>query len=202
MAVDVGGGRITNALFTTRDIEAGEELSWDYACVTESEPEFRAAICLCASPQLPRILLVLLQLLYLPDGMAHSELLSLMQTCTAPANAGHGSTLDALTLQPECLPSITKSIFPVTCTGEAARCTVLGPQQAQRILNCLQVMQKQHDVLDRNAVLVRACTQPLTASDQEGLSHHGIGSSLLGSTPPPWLVKWAALILQFIEVKP
>ena len=50
VAVVVGSNRITNALFTIRDIEAGEELSWDYACVTESEPEFRAAICLCASP--------------------------------------------------------------------------------------------------------------------------------------------------------
>ena len=46
----VAGSRITNALFTVEDIAAGEELCWDYACVTESEREYRAAICLCATP--------------------------------------------------------------------------------------------------------------------------------------------------------
>ncbi len=60
-------------------------------------------------------------------------------------------------------------------------------------------MQKQHDVLDRNAFLVRACMQPLTESEQEALRHHGISRSLLGEAPPKWLVKWAALILQFVE---
>lgn len=49
VAVVVGSRRITNALFTSRPVAAGEELSWDYACVTESEREFRAAICLCGS---------------------------------------------------------------------------------------------------------------------------------------------------------
>ena len=49
VAVVVAGSRITNALFTIEDIAAGEELCWDYACVTESEREYRAAICLCAS---------------------------------------------------------------------------------------------------------------------------------------------------------
>jgi len=50
VATTVGGARITNALFTTRHIAAGEELCWDYACVTESEKEFRAAVCLCGTP--------------------------------------------------------------------------------------------------------------------------------------------------------
>jgi len=46
MAVD---GRLTIAVFTSRRIEKGEELTFDYSSVTESEKEFRSAICLCAS---------------------------------------------------------------------------------------------------------------------------------------------------------
>ena len=40
---------MTNAMFTLRDIKEGEELTWDYSCVTESEKEYRSAICLCGT---------------------------------------------------------------------------------------------------------------------------------------------------------
>ena len=43
------GGRISNGMFTIRHIKEGEELTWDYACVTESEKEYRAAVCLCGT---------------------------------------------------------------------------------------------------------------------------------------------------------
>ena len=43
------GGRLTIALYTMRQVAFGEELTFDYASVTESEREFRAAICLCGS---------------------------------------------------------------------------------------------------------------------------------------------------------
>lgn len=36
-------------MFATRDIEYGEELSFDYKSVTESEKEYECAICLCGS---------------------------------------------------------------------------------------------------------------------------------------------------------
>lgn len=42
-------GRLTIAMYTTRKIHKGEELTFDYASVTESEKEYRSAICLCAS---------------------------------------------------------------------------------------------------------------------------------------------------------
>lgn len=42
-------GKITNAIFTLRHVDQGEELTWDYSCVTESEKEYRAAICLCGT---------------------------------------------------------------------------------------------------------------------------------------------------------
>jgi hypothetical protein len=63
-------------------------------------------------------------------------------------------------------------------------------------------MQKRHDVLDRNALLVRACSQALREADQARLTKHGIGSSVLGCDPPAWLTKWAALILEYIEAPP
>ena len=40
-------GRLTIAVYSLRHIAAGEELTFDYASTTESEQEFRAAICLC-----------------------------------------------------------------------------------------------------------------------------------------------------------
>jgi hypothetical protein len=43
------GGRLTIAVYTLRHVHAGEELTFDYASVTESEKEFRTAICLCGT---------------------------------------------------------------------------------------------------------------------------------------------------------
>ena len=43
------GGRLTIAVYTLRHVHVGEELTFDYASVTESEKEFREAICLCGT---------------------------------------------------------------------------------------------------------------------------------------------------------
>ena len=43
------GGRLTIAVYTLRHVHPGEELTFDYASVTESEKEFRTAICLCGT---------------------------------------------------------------------------------------------------------------------------------------------------------
>ena len=43
------GGRLTIAVYTLRHVHVGEELTFDYASVTESEKEFRAAVCLCGT---------------------------------------------------------------------------------------------------------------------------------------------------------
>lgn len=43
-------GRLTIAMRTIRPVHEGEELTFDYASVTESEREFHDAICLCSSP--------------------------------------------------------------------------------------------------------------------------------------------------------
>lgn len=41
--------RLTIAVFTLRHIRKGEELTFDYSSVTESEKEFKAATCLCGT---------------------------------------------------------------------------------------------------------------------------------------------------------
>jgi SET domain-containing protein len=43
------GGKLTVALYTIRPVAVGEELTFDYACVTESEDEFKQAFCMCST---------------------------------------------------------------------------------------------------------------------------------------------------------
>lgn len=43
------GGKLTIAVYTLRGIAPGEELTFDYASVTENEREFKCAICLCGT---------------------------------------------------------------------------------------------------------------------------------------------------------
>ncbi len=43
------GDRLTIAVYTLRRIGKGEELTFDYSSVTESEKEFKAAVCLCGT---------------------------------------------------------------------------------------------------------------------------------------------------------
>lgn len=42
-------GRLTVAIFTLRWIAPGEELTFDYSSVTESDAEYRTAVCLCGA---------------------------------------------------------------------------------------------------------------------------------------------------------
>lgn len=62
-------------------------------------------------------------------------------------------------------------------------------------------MQRRHNFLDRNALLVDACRQAVDSADLERLKSHGIGSSILGNDPPEWVIKWASLVLNYIEVR-
>ena len=133
--------KLSIAQYTTRHVSYGEELCWNYSCVTESEKEYRAAICLCSST-----------------------------TCK-------GAFLDY--------------------AGSSA---------------FTAVMNVRHNFLDRNALLIRACSEPLTAADRARLATAGIKSAALTMpgerTPsgervecPEWLIKWASLTLEYIEME-
>ena len=43
-------GKLSLGMFTTKDIACGEEMTWDYSCITESVEEYRSGFCLCSSP--------------------------------------------------------------------------------------------------------------------------------------------------------
>ena len=47
--IHINEGKYSIGMFATRDIRYGEELSFDYKSVTESEKEYETAICLCGS---------------------------------------------------------------------------------------------------------------------------------------------------------
>lgn len=47
--VMASGGKLTIAVYTLSPVQEGEELSFDYNSVTESEREYRAAYCLCGT---------------------------------------------------------------------------------------------------------------------------------------------------------
>ena len=159
------GGELTIAQYTTRHIEYGEELCWNYSCVTESEKEYRAAICLCSSTR-----------------------------CK-------GAFLDY--------------------AGSSSFTAVMGTR---------------HNFCDRNAVLIRACSEKVTQDDRAALARAGVKSAALcmagdvvsddggdggdggdaaadaaagamtnakpaANECPEWLVKWAALTLEYIETE-
>lgn len=133
--VMASGGRLTIALYTLRAVHEGEELTFDYSSVTESEKEFREAICLCST------------------------------------NHCRGSYL--------CF------------TGSRA---------------FQQIMNEKHNMLHRQALIVRACNEPLVQEDRDRLGRHSIKASALGSEDskdllPDWVHKWAALVCEYIELE-
>lgn len=76
------------------------------------------------------------------------------------------------------------------------------------IVLLLQVLEAKHTFLDRQALLLRCCTEPLTAADKARLEKTGLRGSVLGRADvdcnpdtPDWLKKWAALTLEFVELE-
>ena len=61
-----------------------------------------------------------------------------------------------------------------------------------------EVMLQEHTTLDRTAILLRACTEKLTDKDRALLAKHKIGPSICDGAPS-WLLKWGALILEFLD---
>lgn len=145
MAVD---GSLRIVMHTMHDIAEGEEMCWDYSCVTESEREYRAAVCLCGSKKCRG------SFLYYSNSSTFSEMLN-----------------------------------------------------------------ERHQFLARNAMVFLACKdQALTDQDRERLTRHGFQHAARSAAeatsttfPPPkcragdgeipWMARWAAYVLQFIDVE-
>ena len=117
------------AMYAIEKIEYGQELTFNYHSVTESEKEHKSAVCLCSATNC--------QGYYLKYG--------------------------------------NPNIFT-------------------------QIINTQQAFLDRTYLIFKAVINTeITIYDIARLKKHGIGVALLGSHPPPWLRKWAVLVLQFIE---
>jgi len=66
--------------------------------------------------------------------------------------------------------------------------------------NLQQVLNQSCGSLSRYASLLRACSQrPFSSADQAALERHGIRSVVLGDAPAPWIPKFAADSLRFVE---
>mmetsp|Transcript_26094 Transcript_26094/g.85738 ORF Transcript_26094/g.85738 Transcript_26094/m.85738 type:complete len:1200 (+) Transcript_26094:70-3669(+) len=134
--VVVKNGKLCIWMVTTKRVEYGEEMCWDYACVTESEREFRAAICLCSTP---------------------------------------------------------------FCRG-----SFLSYANSHSFMD---VMSRDHDFLDRNALVLRAVMEDITEEDRKrierakgGLFGRSVLTHVDGTTESPkWLIKWAALVMEFVD---
>ncbi|KAL4458700.1 hypothetical protein ABPG75_013565 [Micractinium tetrahymenae] len=135
----VAGGHITLGVWTTQPVAAGEELTLDWACETESEREHKVSVCLCGSPA------------------CRGSLLHLVNRDSGPLH---------------------------------------------------QYAQAHHSFLERTQLLLRVrADSQLTAANSERLARHGFGDWLLtdgapgsgGAGVPPWLRRWAALVLEYIE---
>ena len=68
------GGNLSISIYTVRDIAYGEELSFDYSCVTESKQEYREAICLCGMSKCRG------SFLSLADGKAYEQVMQTHHT--------------------------------------------------------------------------------------------------------------------------
>jgi hypothetical protein len=58
-------------------------------------------------------------------------------------------------------------------------------------------MQKEHNLIDRNVILLKACNSDFTSDDQMILDQTGLRKSCLDNAPD-WLKKWASLICDYI----
>lgn len=77
-------------------------------------------------------------------------------------------------------------------------------QYSHGCLSQLQIISQEHRFLERNAIILRAATETLTDMDLErlrkyGIKHHALRANCHGDElVPSWLIKWSALILEFM----
>lgn len=72
----------------------------------------------------------------------------------------------------------------------------------------LQVMEQRHTFLDRQVLLLRACSEALSDANAAALQAAGLRGAALGRPDvacnpevPAWLKKWAALTLEFVALE-
>lgn len=103
-------GRLTIALYTLRQVHPGEELTFDYSSVTESEKEFKQAICLCGTHMCRGSYLyftgskAFMQILASKHNILHRQV-TLIRSVTEPLNQTDADRLEKFGLGSSCLGS-------------------------------------------------------------------------------------------------
>jgi hypothetical protein len=148
------GGRLTVALYTIRPVAPGEELTFDYASVTESEEEFKQAFCMCSTRCCRGSYLHY-------TGKAYMQVR--VGVC-ARGGGGGGRYTGCVGLCGAC--------GAPTPSAHALTSTRLGVTRARPCgHHATQVVEERHTFLDRQVVLLRACSEPLTDADRVGGTH-------------------------------
>lgn len=104
-------GRLTIALYTLRQVHPGEELTFDYSSVTESEKEFKQAICLCGTHLCRGSYLyftgskAFMQILASKHNILHRQV-TLIRAATEPLNRADKNRLQKFGLGSSCLGSV------------------------------------------------------------------------------------------------
>ena len=166
------GGQLTIAQYTTRDIAFGEELSWNYSCVTESEKEYRAAICLCSSTRCKGAFL---------DYAGSSSFTAVMSTKHDFCDR------NALLIRAcaERVTDVDRTRLAAAGIKSAALSMAADVKVEQE-----RSSERPSDDADRDDVTEDAKSTPSTPPPPSG-----------SSECPEWLVKWAALTLEYIETE-
>jgi len=103
-------GRLTIALYTLRHVHPGEELTFDYSSVTESEKEFKQAICLCGTHMCRGSYLyftgskAFMQILASKHNILHRQV-ALVRAAIEPLNRADKNRLQKFGLGSSCLGS-------------------------------------------------------------------------------------------------
>lgn len=209
------GGRLTIAVYTLRHVRPGEELTFDYACVTESEKEFKTAICLCGTRNCRGSFLMFAGSRAFMQVHATTEIAWFLceTSCTLQNILRPGTwrfkkkycamqimtqrhamlRRQALLLRAGCEPLTEedKACLQVRCHFMCySFSSMLVPVPAHPALYNLSCMAEHMSVV----MTAKMCQQ-----QEFGLRECALGGG--GGQPkvPAWLEKWTALILEFVQ---
>ena len=158
------GGRLTIALYTIRHVQEGEELTFDYSSVTESEKEFREAICLCGTHMCRGSYLyftgsrAFMQVMTRKHNMLHRQAI-LCRAGIEPITDEDKTRLKRYGIGNSCLGSLEKGdrVFPWLEKWAALICEYLDEEEA-----CLR-----DELLNRDPF--KAYTEATAAAEAKGV---------------------------------
>jgi SET domain-containing protein len=170
-AMAVRDGHLTVAVHTVRAVDHGEELTMDYNTVTDSEQEMRAAICLCGSARCRSTFL-------------HFTGMTMLRQVL---DTRHG----------------LQQRFALLCRALSLSGTRSSRRdRGGRADSSSNSSSNSNSSSKRNRNHRTSAASALSPfhSDELRLASHGLKSSALGNLPA-WGRRWAALVLEYVELE-